>query len=133
MLTTIFLVATAFTNQSPKAGLPFEGRWVLKSATVDGKATKPSDMKAFLKHFGGVSTDMVYKFDEPAEDGDRDCYLNDVGGMYSYAPKTRTLFAWGDDKGREYKQTFDLKMVGKNLELRFKEDGKVVKLTFTSD
>ena len=141
MIKAILLVAALLPTQGPKTEGSVLGRWMLKSATVDGKAAKAGEMSGFLKKAGGIDAEMIYTFAKPNSEKETLCHLNDVMAGYSYDLETRKLYVESGQKDHEFEHTFDVTFKGKDMELRFKEKDqakpkdkeKVVKLLFSRD
>jgi hypothetical protein len=119
--------------QAPKDGRSIVGVWVLKSATVNGKTATDKELAGLLKDFGGCELGMAYKFRKAGGDGLL-CSLNDREGGYGLIPETKELSVLMVGPGNvEHNQTFGMKFIEKNLQLRFREKDKVVLMLFTSD
>ena len=113
---------------------PIVGVWILKAATINGRAATANDLSGLLAKHGGAELGMLYKF-RPAEGDYVGCSLNDVLQEYRYHYETKELIVKreGNSEREEAQQAFDLRFVGKDMKLRFRESGKVIDLLFTPD
>jgi hypothetical protein len=103
-----------------------------RALIIGGKPAADRDRKGLLKDRGGVEVGLFSKFREPMPGKDRSCVLNNVRAEYTYSEPDKELVVeifQGDGKP-EKTQRFDVKFVGKNITLRFREPGKTVVMTF---
>ena len=128
-LTALMLaLALAGPPQSPKPQPAITGVWMLKSATIGGKAATSKEMSGLLTGLGGVETGMVWRFRKPTEEGEGGCDLNGVDAGYEIVPETRELILDAESKDGEFKQILDLRLTDKNMRLRYRKGGKTVEL-----
>ena len=126
MLPLLFsLILTTQTPQPPVVGI-----WKLQTVSVSGKPVK--DLSGILKDFGGLEPGAEWKFRD-FEDDNGGCSLNGADCGYEYVPRTRELVVDRETKDLDVKQVFDVKIVGKLMKLRYKQDKKPVELTFSKE
>ncbi len=100
------------------------GIWVLKSATIDGRAATPKD--GLLKYHGGTRVGALYKFRSQGSS-----VFNGVPTGYTYMPETKEIYFEGhDEKGVEIGLILDVRFVGSDMKLSFEEKGRKVELQF---
>jgi hypothetical protein len=134
MIASLTLILVSFlsqlSNDDPpkKPDAPVVGRWLMKSATVGGKTATAKDLIGLLKDLGGCELSMVWKFRKDSFGS-----ANDVGIYYEYSPETKEVTIQSDDPEKHLTQVLDVKIVGKDMTMRFKEKGKTVVMLFVSE
>ncbi len=112
---------------------PIIGFWELKSVTVDGETAAPKDLKDFLKKAGGIQKKMLYKIHKINEEKETFISMNDQVAGYGYDAEKKELYVESGEKDHEFEYRFDVGFPGKDMKLRFKENGKIVEMLFARD